>query len=232
MTPGLRKLALTAHVTFSVGWLGAVLAYLAVAVACLVSRDAEMVHAGFPAMELMGWFVIVPLSLAALLSGLVQSLGTEWGLFRYYWVLVKFAATVGAVTILLLHMPAVSRGHGARAEVVHAGGGLLVLLMTTTLSVYKPWGRTQYGRRKQRERQKGAATDLATTTSTARTNRDPHTADLPSHPGPTDGTGVAPDRGSPTSSPWGMYVLLGTIGVVLLFVILHLTGGGHAGHGH
>ena len=128
MTPGLRKAALTAHVTFSVGWLGAVVAYLAIAIACLVNRDAEMVHSGFSVMELLGWLVIVPLSLAALLSGLVQSLGTEWGLFRYYWVLVKFALTVGAVTILLQHMPAVSRGHGAQAEVIHAGGGVLVLL--------------------------------------------------------------------------------------------------------
>jgi hypothetical protein len=154
MTPGLRKFALTAHVTFSVGWLGAVVAYLAVAIACLVSQDAQMVRSGYSTMELTGWFVIVPLSLAALLSGLVQSLGTEWGLFRYYWILVKLVLTLGAVTILLLHMPAVGRKAGVRAELVHAGGGLLVLIATTALSVYKPWGRTRYGRRMQQERRK------------------------------------------------------------------------------
>jgi hypothetical protein len=154
MTPGLRKFALTAHVTFSVGWLGAVIAYLAVAISCLVSQDAQMVRSGYSTMELTGWFVIVPLSLAALLTGLVQSLGTEWGLFRYYWIVVKFVLTVGAVTILLLHMPAVSRRSGVLAEVVHAGGGLLVLIATTTLSVYKPLGRTRYGRRMQQERRK------------------------------------------------------------------------------
>ena len=36
------------------------------------------------AMDLIGWFVIVPLSLASLLTGLVQALGTTWGLFRHY----------------------------------------------------------------------------------------------------------------------------------------------------
>lgn len=154
MTPGLRKFALTAHVTFSVGWLGAVVAYLAVAIACLVSQDAQVVHSGHYTMELTGWFVLVPLSLAALFTGLVQSLGTEWGLFRYYWIVMKFVLTVGSVTILLLHMPVVSRRSGVQAEVVHAGGGLLVLVATTTLSVYKPWGRTSYGRRKQQERRK------------------------------------------------------------------------------
>ncbi len=32
-----------------------------------------------------------------------------------------------------------------------AGLAVLVLLVTTTLSVYKPWGRTPYGRRMQQQ---------------------------------------------------------------------------------
>ena len=98
MTLRLRKLALTAHITFSVGWLGAVVAYLALAIVGLTSRDAQIVRAAYLSMELIGWFVIVPFSLAALLTGLVQSLGTQWGLFRHYWILVKFLLTTGATT--------------------------------------------------------------------------------------------------------------------------------------
>jgi len=114
--------------------------------------------------NMIGWFVIVPFSLAALASGLVQSLGTEWGLSRHYWILVKFLLTIGGVTVLLLHMPAVSRMAGATAGpaffstdfgglrhptfVLHAAGGLLVLVAATALSLYKQWGMTQYGRRK------------------------------------------------------------------------------------
>jgi len=78
MTPRLRKFALTAHVTSSVGWLGAVAGSLALAVAALTSQDAQMVRAAYLAMELTGWFVLVPLALASLLTGLVQSLGTKW----------------------------------------------------------------------------------------------------------------------------------------------------------
>lgn len=96
MTPRLRKFALTAHITFSVGWLGAVVPYLALAIVGLTSHDAQMVRAAYLSMELIGWFVIVPLSLAALLSGLVQSLGTPWGLFRHWWIVVKFLLTTGA----------------------------------------------------------------------------------------------------------------------------------------
>lgn len=166
MTPGLRKFALTAHVTASVGWLGAVAGFLVLAVAGLVSEDAQTVRAAYLAMELIAWFVVVPLSLASPLTGLVMSLGTTWGLFRHYWVLVKFLITVPATIFLLLHMRPI--GHLARvvAEttlssgdlaglriqlVADAGAAILVLLVATTLSIYKPRGLTPYGWRKQRE---------------------------------------------------------------------------------
>jgi hypothetical protein len=211
MTPGLRKFALTAHVVCSVGWLGAVVAYLAVAIACLVSPDAQMVRSGYSMMELTGWFVIVPLAFAALLSGLIQSLGTEWGLFRYYWILVKLVLTLGAVTILLLHMPAVGRKAGVQAELVHAGGGLLVLLAATTLSVYKPWGRTRFGRRKQQVRP-GAWGGMSSSAS-------PTLSDSDNEP-------------SSGGLPPGLIVLAVVGVVVAVFILLHLTGGSHGSHGH
>ncbi len=167
MTPGLRKFVLTAHVVSSVGWLGAVAAFLALAVAGVTSQDAQTVRAAYLAMELTGWFAIVPVSVAALLTGLVQSLGTPWGLFRHYWVLCKLLLTVLATIVLLLHMPTVSYMAGVAAEtdsahlgglpgeLLHAGGGLLVLLVTTVLSVYKPRGMTPYGWRKQHEQRTG-----------------------------------------------------------------------------
>src|SRR5215213_1405382 len=103
MAPRLRKFALTAHVTASVGWLGAVAAFLALAVAGLTSQDAQLVRGAYLAMPVMTWYAIVPLCLAALLSGLVSSLGTEWGLFRYYWIVIKLAITVLSTVVFLIH---------------------------------------------------------------------------------------------------------------------------------
>lgn len=57
MTPALRKFALTAHVTSSVGWLGSVAAFLGIAVVGLVSPDAQTMRAVYVSMELIGWFV-------------------------------------------------------------------------------------------------------------------------------------------------------------------------------
>lgn len=166
MTPALRKLNLTAHVTFSVGWLGAVATFLALSIVGLTSQDAEVVRGAYLSMNLISLFIIVPSAFASLLTGLVVSLGTEWGLFRHYWVLVKFTLTIGATILLLLHQfTAVARAaklvSGAMAGTLpsvgrvgtqlvgDAGLGILVLLMITTLSVYKPWGLTRYGRRKK-----------------------------------------------------------------------------------
>jgi hypothetical protein len=166
MTLGLRKFALTAHVTSSVGLLGAIAVFLALAVAGLTSRDAQMVRAAYLAMDFTASFVIVPLAFVSLLIGIVQSLGTTWGLFRHYWVVAKLFLTVLATIVLLLQLELISYIAGLAAEtaltgedlfgprlslIAHAVGGLLVLLLPAALSVYKPRGMTGYGRRKQQE---------------------------------------------------------------------------------
>lgn len=167
MKPGLRKFTLTAHITSSVGWIGAVVAYLALVVATQTSQDAQTVRAAFIAMEPITWFALVPLAFASLLTGLVMSLGTQWGLFRHYWVLAKLLLTVLATIVLLSYTQTVSFQAGVAADpsadlgklggggqFLHPGVGLLVLLMIVILSVYKPRGMTRYGWRKQHKQRK------------------------------------------------------------------------------
>jgi hypothetical protein len=164
MTPRLRKFALTAHLTVSVGWVGAVVAYLALGVSAATSQDAQTVRAAWIAMDLTGWYVIVPLALAALLTGVVMALGTPWGVFRHYWVLITLLLTILSTVVLLLHMPTVSvladlarEADGVAlaelgSDLLHPGVGLLVLLVITGLNVFKPRGLTPYGWRKLQER--------------------------------------------------------------------------------
>ncbi|MGW6458286.1 hypothetical protein ACWF94_20640 [Streptomyces sp. NPDC055078] len=157
MTPRVRKFALTAHVTASVGWLGAVAGFLALAVAGAAEGGTDPARSVYPAMEVLGRYVIVPLALATPLTGLVSSLGTHWGLVRHYWVVVKLWLTVPATLLLLAHMRPViamadgTAGHdlgGLRTQFVTQGAAaLLVLLGATALSVYKPAGRTRRGTR-------------------------------------------------------------------------------------
>ena len=162
MASRFRKITLLAHIATSVGWLGAVIPYLALALAGLLSKDIRTANAAYLSMALIGWYVLVPLSLAALLSGLVQSLTTRWGLIRHWWIVAKLVLTIFSIAVLFRHMMLVSRVaqvvtdgthsaadlHTLRVQlIVHPLGGLLTLLIITALSVFKPWGATPYGQR-------------------------------------------------------------------------------------
>jgi hypothetical protein len=165
MSPRQSKLALTAHVVSSVGWLGAIVAFLALAVVGLSSQDAQLVRGVYLVAEPLTWFVIVPLALMSLLTGIVQSLGSEWGLFRHYWVLFKLLIAVVATIVLLMYtqtvgfladLAAASRSDLGQLRgptfVLHSGAALLLLLAATVLAVYKPRGMTRYGQRNQEQR--------------------------------------------------------------------------------
>lgn len=162
LSPAVRKLALTAHVTASVGWLGAVAAFLVLAIAGLVDADSSTVRAAYLATDLVTWALIVPLCMASLVTGVVQSLGTTWGLVRHWWVLVKLLLTVVATALLLLHTQPIGHLGRVAAEggtfggalqglqvqlVADAAAAVLVLLGATVLAVYKPRGITRFGRR-------------------------------------------------------------------------------------
>ena len=163
MGPRTRKLALTAHVVASVGWLGAVGSFLALAVVGLTSDDVQLVRGVFLVAEPLTSYVVLPLAVATLVTGLVQSLGTPWGLLRHYWVLFKLAIALLATFVLLLYTQTVASlsdmaGSGAGLAtlrsptfVLHGGGALVLLLAATALAIYKPRGMTRYGWRKQQE---------------------------------------------------------------------------------
>ena len=164
MGPRLRRFALTAHVVASVGWLGAIVAFLALGIAGLTSADAQLVRAVYLAAEPLTWFVIIPLAVASLLTGLVQALGTTWGLFRHYWVVAKLVINAFATLVLLMYTGTVgvvadlAAASGtdlaelrAPTFVLHSGAALALLVAATVLAVYKPRGMTRYGWRKQQE---------------------------------------------------------------------------------
>jgi hypothetical protein len=215
MTPALRKFTFTTHITASVGWVGAVLAFLALAVIGLTSEDELTVRGAYLVMAPAAWFVLVPLAHASLLSGIALSLGTTWGLFRHYWVVLKLLITVFATVILLIYMGTFRQMTGVAADpvvdlavvrnaspIVHAILALILLLAATVLGVYKPLGMTAYGRRKHDEQRQA----------------------VPSATFERPGTARSIDVGSAVR--WTYLFGIIAIGIVLLFVVLHFIGTG------
>ena len=165
MPPALRKFALAIHLTTSVGWIGAVVGYLALDVTVAIGEDPSVVRAAWIGMDLLVSWAIVPLAFASLVTGLVMALGTRWGLFRHWWVLISFLLTLGATGVLLSETRVIADGAAMATDpatsadellalpstLPHSVGGLVVLLAVQVLNVYKPNGLTPYGWRKLQE---------------------------------------------------------------------------------
>ncbi len=169
-----RKLLLALHITLSVGWVGAVAAYIALDVSATVSRQLETLRMAYLGMDLIAGTVLVPLAIAALLTGMAISLGTKWGLFRHWWVVISLLLTLVA-TVVLLQETNVIRAFAAIAAdptstiadleplpgtLPHSVGGTVVLLVVLVLNVYKPRGLTPHGWRMQQRRYGPAARTL------------------------------------------------------------------------
>ncbi len=165
MSPGVRKFTLAVHLSVSIGWMGAVAGYLALDVTSATSADPAMLRTAYIGMDLIARTVIVPLAVASLATGLAISLGTKWGLFRHYWVLISLVLTILATGVLLIetrtigHYAAVAADPATSSDalralgntLVHSIGGTLVLIVILVLNLYKPEGMTPYGWRKQQE---------------------------------------------------------------------------------
>ena len=150
MPPQVRKFALTAHVTASVGWIGALMVFFAHATVSVTSQDVAIVRAACLAMSLTAWLVVLPLSIASLTTGVVQALATAWGLLKHYWVVAKLVLTIVATVVLLSKLAPISALAQAAADttfstadvfqsrlslLIHAAGGLVVLLAAASLAI-------------------------------------------------------------------------------------------------
>lgn len=163
LSPRLRLLVLTAHILLSVGWLGALAAYTALDLVAGAAQDPGTLRAAYLGMAIVAGDVIVPLAIAAWVTGVGIALGTKWGLLRHWWVVVSLILTTVAAGVLLLEMRVIN-GHAATARnpattaeqlrgldttLPHSVGGMIILLVVLVLNMYKPRGLTRYGWRKQ-----------------------------------------------------------------------------------
>jgi hypothetical protein len=220
LSPALRRFAFAAHVTSSVGWLGAVTVFIPLAGVGLISRDEVTVRGAYLVMAPAAWFVLVPLAHASFVSGVTLSLGTAWGLFRHYWVVFKLLITVFSTVILLVYMGTFRQMAGVAADplvdldhvrnmspMLHAVLALALLLTATWLGIYKPLGVTPYGRR---------VAERASTLALS-----------PEHPsGISSRASVAGGK----QRDWKWFLLLGVGCLLLLLLIQHVIGGGAGSH--
>ncbi|MBL8552216.1 MAG: hypothetical protein JNJ73_19665 [Hyphomonadaceae bacterium] len=160
MPAHLRRVLLMAHIALSVSWIGAVGAFLALAILGQRSTDAVTVTSAYVAMNAISLFVVIPLSLCALISGMAMALLSPWGLIKHYWVLSKLTLTLLAAGMLMLHqfsaVAAAAQHVRASADALPSAGRLglqlivdgslaiATLLAVVAMAVFKPRGMTPF----------------------------------------------------------------------------------------
>lgn len=167
MPQRLRKLVLTVHIVTSVGWLGLVLAMLVLAIIAATTRDVGTLKAAYVFMDVFANVIFPPAAVGALLSGIILSVGTKWGLLRHYWVVSKLVLNVAVILSAVLFTQqwlerVIATASGSVANTVTilevaslpmqliyvSVAHLLMLGAATLISVYKPWGKMWFAQRK------------------------------------------------------------------------------------
>ncbi|MEV4944493.1 DUF2269 domain-containing protein [Streptomyces sp. NPDC053755] len=146
-----RRALLVLHIAVSVSWLGLSVGLLALGITAYTTGDHSLTHAAYRSMDVFGDWLLAPVALSTLVSGLVLSLGTPWGLARHRWIWIKFwmtlvtaAATVFALRPEIDHAAAV--GTPDISLVAAPTVSTAAYLFMTTISVLKPFGPTRRGR--------------------------------------------------------------------------------------
>ncbi len=157
-----RKLVLALHVVTSVGWLGAAIAMTVLLVTGLVTRNPALRHAAFTFMHVYDLAIMIPLGYLALITGVLLSVGTNWGLLKHWWVVTKLVLTVAVLVFagvftsgwvleavaITAEDPMADLGVLAVQLVANVAAFNVVFWTNTTISVFKPWGLTPRGRHK------------------------------------------------------------------------------------
>ncbi|GHF46320.1 DUF2269 domain-containing protein [Streptomyces sp. NRRL_ISP-5395] len=147
-----RRGVLVAHIAVSVSWLGLTVGLLTLGLTAFLTGDPATASAATRAMKVFGDWLVVPVALLSLVSGLVLALGTPWGLARHRWVWIKFWLTLITTGLSIFSLrPGIDAAVADEVVdinlVIAPSVATATYLFITAISVLKPWGLTRRGRR-------------------------------------------------------------------------------------
>ncbi len=165
-----RKSLLVLHVACGVGWMGADVVLAILMLTGWFSHDGPTVAAAYTAARLVIPPAVPVLASGMLVTGVLLGIGTKYGLVQWWWVFVKLViGVVLTVLVFVLLLPGAldlptgltGTADEIRDQVGREGRHLLfpplvsfvALAFSLVVSVFKPWGRTRWGRRARTERQ-------------------------------------------------------------------------------
>lgn len=154
-----RKWLLALHLIFSGIMIGGAVAFLIFSITAASTDDEGVLKACYFCMYVLAKTSIRASTIGALVTGILLSVLTRWGLFRFYWIMVKEVLTLLAVALgpvgmyyWSLKAMTLTSAEGLNAIknpvfIVNNGQlwtGIALQIISLTaifaISVFKPWG--------------------------------------------------------------------------------------------
>ena len=159
LTQNQKSWWLISHLLFTAMWIGGGFTQIVMIVLIHLTTSGEFLYAAHSFMHIFDLALIIPGALGVVITGIVLSVRTHWGLTKYYWIISKevialiLIASGGVLNIWVqdaIHITLTERLDALnnpaylhdRLMLLIFGAGQLILLVTVVLiSVKKPWGK-------------------------------------------------------------------------------------------
>lgn len=166
-----KRWLLSAHILFTIGWLGTVFCFLVLGIVATTTSDGETLEAVYFAMRILDLTVVQASAIGTVITGVLLSVLTQWGLTKFYWIIAKQIGAVFSVGLgvfamhnLIIESVSIISSRGLTAlqdptyivnhRIIMAGIILEIISLSimVLLSVFKPWGkRKEFDKRKPRK---------------------------------------------------------------------------------
>lgn len=147
-----RKVLLIIHILFSAIMFGNMVTFLILSITVATTENMELVESCYQIMHVLSQTSVKASTIGATLTGVLLSVFTKWGLFTYYWIIVKQGITLLLIGFNLLGMYAWTLKAWNHFEQISMSMdqpelwiGIIIqivsLILLFAISVFKPWGK-------------------------------------------------------------------------------------------
>lgn len=155
-----KKWLLSLHILFSAIMLGTSVTFLILSITAVSSNDSGLILSCYKAMHVLSTTSVRASFIGTIVTGLLLSVWTHWGLVKYYWIIAKeilslVALILGPIGMYIWTLQGISLITDGGAGAVNQGAmventislfigiGLQVISLVAMflLSVFKPWGK-------------------------------------------------------------------------------------------
>lgn len=148
------------HIFFACLWIGAAVSMLLLSFFRGQISNGDELWAFNASIKLIDDFIIIPSAMGCLITGILFSWLTNWGFFKFHWIIVKYVITVGAILFGTFYLGTWVNGMEAISNVERLSalknstyvqyaklnfyfGSMqaILLVVAAFISVFKPWGK-------------------------------------------------------------------------------------------